>query len=298
MTSTSDELPSTAVPSDSRAEAPPLPEEPLLVIEPSKRWVPVDLGQIWAYRGLLYFLVWRDLKVRYKQTIFGAAWAIIPPVFTMIIFSIFFGKLAKVPSEGLPYPIFAYAGLLPWTFFSNTVAKAGGSLFSEARLMSKVYFPRIIVPMAAVTGGVVDLSISFLVYFVLILWYHMTVGWSLVFLIPLVLMTGTLSFAVGTILASLTVRYRDLRQVLPFLIQIWMFASPVIYPTNMVPARWRWVLILNPLTGIIDGFRAVLLPSHPVASTAVLASLAITLVLFVIASFAFRRVERTFVDVI
>ncbi|HUO84916.1 MAG TPA: ABC transporter permease [Thermoanaerobaculia bacterium] len=283
---------------DSPAAGIRLPDRPLLVIEPSHRWIPLNIQQIWAYRGLLYFLAWRDLKVRYKQTILGGAWAVIQPLTTMFVFTIFFGKLAKIPSEGLPYPIFAYAGLLPWTYFSNAVTKSANSLISEGRLISKVYFPRILVTMTPSLAGLVDFSISTAVYFLLMIWFRTPVEWEIVFLPLLAAMTGILAFSIGTLMSGWNVRYRDLRQVMGFGIQLMLFASPVIYPTTMIPEKWRWLLMLNPMTGIIEAFRTVLLPDRPLNVLALVIGIVMTIVLFLVAVFQFRRVERGLADII
>ncbi|MCI0559447.1 MAG: ABC transporter permease, partial [Nitrososphaera sp.] len=236
----------------------PLPEHPLITICPSPKWAALNLHDLWEYRELLYFLTWRDIKVRYKQTILGAAWAIIQPLSTMLIFTLFFGKLAGIPSEGIPYSIFAYAGLLPWTFFANAVTNSGNSLIGSANLISKVYFPRMIIPGAAVGAGLVDFAIAFTILIGLMIYYGVGVSWSLVMLPPLVLLTTLLAMGVGMWMSALNVKYRDIRYALPFMIQLWMFATPIIYPSTLVPEGWRWLLALNPLTGIIEGYRDAL----------------------------------------
>jgi len=274
-----------------------LPDKPVVIIEPRKVWVALDLRGLLAYRELLYFLTWRDVKVRYKQTMLGAAWAILQPLLTMLIFTLFFGRLAGVPSDGIPYPIFAYAGLLPWTFFSNSVTNSGNSLVGSSSLITKVYFPRMIIPSAAVTAGLVDFGIAFLLLVALMVYYHIRVSWIVLMLLPLTLMITLLALGVGMWMSALNVRYRDIRYALPFLIQLWMFASPIIYPVSMVPAKWRWLLALNPLTGIIAGFRASLF-GLPLDWMALGISTGITLVLLVYSAFSFRQMEKNFADIV
>lgn len=267
------------------------------MIAPSKRWVALDLGALWAYRELLYFLTWRDIKVRYKQTLLGGAWAVLQPLLTMIIFTLFFGKLAKIPSDGIPYPIFAYAGLLPWTFFANAVTNSGNSLVGSANLITKVYFPRMIVPGAAVCAGLVDLAIAFVILAVLMVWYGVPVGWSALLVLPLTLLTTLLALGVGMLMSALNVKYRDIRYAVPFIIQLWMFASPIIYPASMVPAKWRWVLLLNPLAGLIEGYRSALFGlSIDWAPLGLSAATAAALLAY--AAYAFKRMEREFADLI
>lgn len=275
----------------------PLPDVPVVVIEPSRFWVALDLRGLWAYRELLYFLMWRDVKVRYKQTMLGAAWAIIQPLLTMLIFTLFFGELARVPSDGIPYPIFAYAGLLPWTFFSNAVTSSGNSLVGNSNLITKVFFPRMIIPSAAVAAGLVDFGIAFLLLIGLMIYYSVTVTWAVLMLAPLTILTTLLALGLGLWLSALNVKYRDIRHALPFLMQLWMFVSPIIYPVSMLPARWRWLLALNPLTGIIAGFRSALF-NRAFDWTAIGVSIGIMLALLVYAAFSFRRMERNFADIV
>jgi lipopolysaccharide transport system permease protein len=276
---------------------PVLPDKPIVTIERSKSWVALDLRGLWAYRELLYFLTWRDVKVRYKQTLLGAAWAILQPLLTMLIFTLLFGQLAGIPSDGIPYPIFAYAGLLPWTFFSNAVTNSGNSLVGSSNLITKVYFPRMIIPSAAVAAGLVDFGIAFLLLVVLMVYYHIRVSWIVLMLLPLTLLITLLALGVGMWLSALNVRYRDIRYALPFLIQLWMFTSPIIYPVSLLPAKWRWLLALNPLTGIIAGFRASIF-GLPLDWQALGVSTGITLVLLVYSAFSFRRMEKSFADIV
>lgn len=286
------------------ATAPPhepqdsLPDEPLVRIRPSKASMAIDLREIWAYRELLYFLTWRDLKVRYKQTALGVAWAIIQPLFTMLIFTLFFGKLAGVPSDGVPYPVFVYGGLLVWTFFANAVTNSGNSLVGNSNLLTKVYFPRMIIPGAAVGAGLVDFFIAFVIVVGLMIYYGVSVTWSVVMLPPLIVLTTLLALGVGMWMSALNVKYRDIRYALPFMIQLWMFVSPVIYPLSFVPQKWRWVLAFNPLTGLIEGFRASLFGRRAFDWVSLGISAAITLVLLTYAAYAFRKMERSFADIV
>jgi lipopolysaccharide transport system permease protein len=274
-----------------------LPERPLVSIRAGGKFAAVDLKLLWAYRELLYFLTWRDVKVRYKQTVLGAAWAIIQPLFTMIIFSIFFGKLARLPSDGIPYPLFAYAAVLPWTFFSNAVTSSGSSLVGSANLITKVYFPRMIIPASAVAGGLIDLIIAFGILIALMIYYRVGLTWSLLMAPALVVLTALLAVAVGMWTSALNVKYRDIRHALPFAVQLTMFATPIIYPIRLVPAQWRWVFTLNPLAGIIEGYRSAFF-GRPFDWQSLAISAAITLALLLYAASYFRRVERTFADVV
>jgi homopolymeric O-antigen transport system permease protein len=274
-----------------------LPDLPIVTIEPSGFWVGLDFRGLWAYRELLFFLTWRDIKVRYKQTLLGATWAILQPLLTMLIFTLFFGKLAGVPSDGIPYPIFAYAGLLPWTFFSNSVTGSGNSLVGSSNLITKVYFPRMIIPSAAVAAGLVDFAIAFVLLIGLMIYYQITVTWATLMLVPLVFLTTLLALGMGMWLSALNVKYRDVRYALPFMMQIWMFVSPIIYPVSLLPAKWRWMIELNPMTGIISGFRASLF-GHGFDWRALSISTAMTLVLLVYSAFSFRRMEKSFADIV
>src|SRR5882724_626592 len=279
-------------------ERPPLPAMPVVIVEPTRFWVALDLRGLWAYRELLYFLTWRDVKVRYKQTLLGAAWAILQPLLTMLIFTLFFGQLAGVPSDGIPYPIFAYAGLLPWTFFSNSVTGSGNSLVGSSNLITKVYFPRMIIPSAAVTAGLVDFAIAFVVLIGLMIYYKITVTWTVLMLAPLTLLTTMLALGVGMWLSALNVKYRDIRYALPFLMQLWMFASPIIYPISMLPQKWHWAVMLNPVTGIIQNFRIALFGNQPFVWKSLAISAVITAMVVTYAAYSFRRMERRFADIV
>ncbi len=274
---------------------------PHLVIEPKTSWVPINLRDMWRYRELFYFLTWRDVKVRYKQTALGAAWAIIQPVGNMLLFTLLFGKLAKLPSDNIPYPLFAFAGLLPWTFFSNAVSSSGNSLVGSSHLITKVYFPRMIIPAASVLAGIVDFAFAFAVMVALLVWYQVPVGINLLMLPVLALLTSMLALGVGMWLSALHVKFRDIRYVIPFVMQFWMFATPIIYPTSMMPQKYRLLFALNPMTGIIEAYRVALLGklngSH-FNWPALGFSAAITIAVLVYAAYNFRRMERTFADLV
>ncbi|MBA2733529.1 MAG: ABC transporter permease [Acidobacteria bacterium] len=274
-----------------------LPDNPVVIIEPRKSWVALGLRDLWAYRELLYFLTWRDIRVRYKQTLLGAAWAIIQPLATMVIFTLFFGKIAGIPSNGVPYPIFAFAGLLPWTFFSNAVTNSGNSLVGNSNLITKVYFPRMTIPGAAVCAGLVDLAVAFLVLIGLMIYYKVALTWNILVLPVFVTLIALLALGVGMWMSALNVKYRDIRYALPFLIQLLMFLSPIIYPSSIVPEKWRLILALNPLTGIIEGFRASLF-GHEFNRFTLVISIVATLILLIYAAYAFRRMEKVFADII
>jgi lipopolysaccharide transport system permease protein len=271
--------------------------EPLVVIQPTGNWRLVSLKDLWAYRELLFFLTWRDVKVRYKQTALGAAWAILQPLFMMIIFTIFFGRLAGVDSAGIPYPLFALAGLVPWTFFSNAITNSGNSLVGSSNLITKVYFPRLIVPAAAMLAGVVDFALAFVLFSVLMIYYGVAPTAHILFLPLLILLTALFALGVGTWFAALNVKYRDVRFALPFLIQIWLFVSSVILPSSALGPKWQWILRLNPMSGIIEGYRSALF-GLPFDWPAIGIAAAITVVVLIYAIFSFGRVERSFADII
>ena len=271
---------------------------PVTIIEPKKGWIPIDFKEIWKYRELFYFLTKRDIKVRYKQTVLGGLWAIIQPFFTMVVFSIFFGRLAKLPSDGIPYPIFVYAGLLPWTYFANSITNSGNSLVGSANLITKVYFPRVIIPASASLAGLLDLFIAMTILFVMMVYYGLYPGLEIVILPLLIGLTCLCAMGVGLWLSAMNVQYRDIRYTIPFLIQIWMFVSPVIYPASLVTERYKWVLALNPMGGIINAFRACLLGHKPIDWLLLGVSAIIVFAIFFSGLYYFRRMERTFADVV
>jgi lipopolysaccharide transport system permease protein len=271
--------------------------EHVTVIEPQKGWRTLDLKELWAYRELLYVLAQRDIKVRYKQTVLGVAWAVIQPLATMLLFSLVFGRLAKLPSDGLPYPIFVYAGLLPWTFFANAISTSGNSLVGQQHLISKVYFPRLIIPLSSIGTGLIDFAISALILLALMFYYG--IGWSLNLLaVPfLILVVIFIALGVGTLLSALTVSYRDFRFVIPFMVQFWMWATPVVYPASLFPEKWQWVLFLNPMAGLIEGFRSAFL-HRPFDWTGIGISMSVAVVVFTLGVFYFEKMERRFADII
>jgi lipopolysaccharide transport system permease protein len=288
-------------PALAEASAPPVaraPEQPFLRIGPSPGWRAVNLRELWRYRELLYFLVWRDVKVRYKQTLLGAAWAVFRPLLTMLTFWLIFGVIVRVPSDGLPYALFTFVALLPWTYFSNAVSGASNSLLSNSQLLTKVYFPRLIVPTATVVAGLVDYGIAALLLIPLMLYYQIVPPVAALLAIPLLTLVIVL-LALGTSLwlSALNVRYRDIGNLVPFLIQLWMYATPIIYPLSKVPAHLRWITDLNPLTGVTQGYRSALFGS-PWDWPSLGFSTACGVVVLVSGALYFRRVERTFADLI
>lgn len=274
------------------------PTIPVLVIEPSKGFVRINLRDVWAYRELLYFLVWRDVKVRYKQTALGAAWAIIQPVMTMVVFSVFFGRLARMPSDGVPYPMFAFAALLPWQLFAYALSESSNSLVGSQNLITKVYFPRLVVPLAAVLAGLVDFAIAFAVLLGL-MWYYAVVPSAAVVFLPLfVLLAVATALGVGLWLSSLNVKYRDVRYTIPFLTQFWLFATPVAYPSTLVPEKFRALLGLNPMAGVVEGFRWALLGTSSAPGPLLLVSVGMVVFLLIGGLAYFRQTERTFADLV
>lgn len=280
-------------------ELPPAVEKklPVTIIEPPKRWASLQLSELWAYRELLYFLIWRDVKVRYKQTVLGAAWAIIQPFFTMVVFSIFFGKLGKIPSDGVPYPLFSYAALLPWTYFAQAVSESSNSLVGSANLIRKVYFPRLVIPLAGVMAGLVDFAIALSVLVLLMFYYSYYPGWNTLFLPVFLLLAIVTAQAVGLWLSALNVKFRDVRFIIPFLIQFWLFATPVAYPSSLLGEPWRTFYGLNPMVGVVEGFRWCLLKTgHP--GPMLILSAIMSVILLISGAFYFRRMEKEFADIV
>ena len=256
------------------------------------------MRELWEYRELLYFLTWRDIKVRYKQTVLGAAWAVIQPLFMMLVFSLFFGKLAGVPSDGIPYPVFAFCGLLPWQLFANSLTQASNSLVGSQNLITKVYFPRLVVPISAVLGGVVDFAIAFVLLLAMMFYYGIVPGWQIVVLPGLVLLVVLASLGVGLWLSALNVQYRDVRYTISFLVQFWLFATPVAYPSSIVPEKWRVLYALNPMVGVVDGFRWALLGKPESPGVPLLISMIVVVLLLIGGLYYFRRMEQQFADIV
>lgn len=276
-----------------------LDDVPVLYLEPTKGWVSLRLQDLWRYRELLYFLAWRDIKIRYKQTILGGLWAIAQPLLTMVVFTLFFGRLAKMPSDGIPYPIFSYAALEPWAFFSGGVTKASNSLVGSANLLKKVYFPRLAMPIAAVVAGLVDFILAFIVLLLLMLYFGIVPTINVIWLPLLVLLAFASCLGISFWFAAMNVQFRDVRHTVPFIIQTWMFATPVAYPSSLIQDEfWRAVYALNPMVGVVEGFRWALLGVDTAPGAQILVSGVAALTLLVSGAFYFRRMERVFADVV
>ncbi len=281
-----------------RAAVPAEPAAATIVIEPAGRWPRLDLRELWAYRGLFFFLVWRDIKVRYAQTVLGAGWAVLQPVLTMVVFTIIFGRFAGIPSDGVPYSVFSLAALVPWTYFSTALTGSSTSLVASSNLITKVYFPRLVIPFAPVLAGLVDFAIAFGVLLLMMLAFGIVPSLSSVLLLPVLLLVMMLTAAgVGCWLAALNIQYRDVKYVVPFVVQVWMFASPIVYPMSLVPERYQVLYALNPMAGVVEGFRSVLLGTGAVAESTIGLSLLVGVLLFVSGVLYFRRFERVFADV-
>ena len=273
----------------------------MISITPPNRWWVLPVGELWEYRELLYFFVWRELKVRYKQTVVGAAWAVLQPFLTMLIFSLFFGKLANIPSGGLPYPVFYYSALLPWMYFSSSLQNATGKIVENQNMITKVYFPRLALPISAVISGLVDFAISFLMFVAIMIYYHIHPGWPLLMLPVFLLLAVLTALGVGLWLSALNAIYRDVRYVVPFLVQFWMFASPVVYPSSLVSAKWpkwAWLYGLNPMVGVIEGFRWSLTGTGNPPGRMLLASSAAVVVVLVCGLMYFQKMETTIADMV
>jgi lipopolysaccharide transport system permease protein len=271
---------------------------PTLLITPPNRWIPLQLGELWEYRELLYFLVWRDIKVRYKQTALGAAWAVMQPLFMMLVFSLFFGRLAKVPSDGIPYPVFTFCALIPWQLFANALTESSNSLIGNQNLITKVYFARLVIPIAAVLSGLVDFLIAFGILIAMMLFYGIVPGPAILVLPGFILLAVLTALAVGLWLSALNVQYRDVRYTMNFLVQFWLFATPVAYPSSIVPETWRALYGLNPMAGVVEGFRWALLGKSAPPSAMLLVSVFVVLALLVGGLYYFRRMEQEFADIV
>lgn len=269
------------------------------IIEASKGWVPLKLGELWAYREVLYYLVWRDIKVRYRQTLIGVAWAVLQPLATMAIFTLFFGRVARIPSDGVPYSVFCLAGLVPWLFFASGLTNASNSLVLNTHLISKVYFPRLLLPLGRVLAGLPDIMIS-LMLLAAAMWYHdIPLRPALLVWLPGFLLLACVTIlGVSLFLSALNVRYRDVQHVIPFLVQLWLFATPIVYPSSLLSSSWRTIYGLNPMVGVVDGFRWVLLGTGEPPSLSVAASALAAVVILVLGAFFFRRAERSFADLV
>lgn len=269
-----------------------------VTIQPSAGWVALNLSELWRYRELLYFLCWRDIKVRYKQTVLGAAWAIIQPFLTMVVFSLFFGRLAKIPSDGVPYTIFCYTALVPWTFFANGLSHASDSLVSNSNLIKKVYFPRLAIPIASVLSGVVDFALAFLVLLAMMLYYGIFPSLQILLLPVFLLLALITSLGVSLWLSAMNVQFRDVRYVIPFLIQFWLFATPIAYPSSLLSEPWRTLYGINPMVGVVEGFRWVLLGTQTAPSVMSLVSSIAAVAILISGLLYFTRMEKSFADTV
>jgi lipopolysaccharide transport system permease protein len=269
-----------------------------ITIRPTRGWVSLNLRELWEYRELLYFLTWRDIKVRYKQTILGAAWAIIQPFFTMVVFSLFFGRLAKIPSDNIPYPIFSYAALVPWTFFANGLTNSSNSLVGGANLIKKVYFPRLIIPISSVVSGVLDFILAFIVLLGMMLYFEIVPTQNVLWLPLLLLLAFTTALGVGLWLTAMNVQFRDIRYAVPFLVQAWMYATPVVYPSSLLDEPWRTLYGINPMVGVIEGFRWALLGTDTAPGPIIMVSALVSVILLISGAYYFRRMEKAFADIV
>jgi lipopolysaccharide transport system permease protein len=275
-----------------------LAQPPVLRITPPARWWEIPFGELWEYRELLYFFVWRDIKIRYKQTAIGAAWAVLQPLLTMIVFTLFFGKLAHIPSEGLPYPIFYYSALLPWMYFAASLQNATNTIVENQRVITKVYFPRLALPLSSVLSGLVDFGVSFLMFVAMMVYYGVRPSATVVWFPAFLLLALLTALGVGLWLSALNAIYRDVRYVVPFLVQFWMFASPVAYPSSLVPEKWRWLYGLNPMAGVIEGFRWSLAGRGQPPGRLLLVSVGVVAIVLLSGVSYFQRMETTIADVV
>jgi len=267
-----------------------------ILIEPPKSWFSLRLREVWAYRELLYFFVWRDIKVRYKQTVLGVAWSVLQPLLTMVLFSFVFGKLAKIPTDGIPYPIFSYAGLLPWQLFSRTISDSATSLVNNQNMVTKIFFPRLILPLSSGLSGLVDFGIALLILFGLMVYYSTIPTWRILLLPFLVILTILTSTAVGLWLSALAVRYRDIKFITPFIVQAWLFITPVAYSSSLIPQKWQWLYNLNPMTGVVDGFRWILFGQASNFNNMIFISIGVVVIIWITGLIFFQRMELTFAD--
>jgi lipopolysaccharide transport system permease protein len=275
----------------------PSADGPVTDITPPKGWLDLNFREIWQFRELAYFFVWRDIKIRYKQTAIGAAWAVFQPLMTMLVFSLFFGRLAKIPSGGLPYPIFYYCALLPWTYFATALQHATNSMVEQQRVITKVYFPRVVLPLAGVLSGLLDFAIGFVVFLAMMLFYRVHPGKTILLFPAFLLLAVATAIGVGLWLSALNAMYRDVFYILPFLVQFWMFVSPVAYPSSLVPARWRWLYGLNPMAGVIEGFRWALTGNGQPPNLLLAASAGAVIVVLLGGLIYFQKMEATIADV-
>jgi lipopolysaccharide transport system permease protein len=271
---------------------------PTFFIKPETGLSSLALRELWEYRELLYFLTWRDLKVRYKQTVLGAAWAIIQPFFMMVVFTLFFGRLARIPSDGIPYPVFVYCALLPWQLFAHSLTESSNSLVANERLITKVYFPRLVIPISAVLGGLIDFSIAFVILLLMMVYYGIRPSWAVVTLPAFVLLAMVTALGVGLWLSALNVKYRDVRYTINFVIQFWLLATPVAYPSSLIPLRWRALYGLNPMAGVVEGFRWALLGKSGAPGALLAVSVVVVILILIGGLYYFRRMEAEFADVI
>jgi lipopolysaccharide transport system permease protein len=275
-----------------------VPIRSVLRIEPSGGWVSLRLGDLWEHRELLFFLAWRDVKVRYKQTALGVAWAVLQPLLGMLVFTIFFGRLAKVPSDGIPYPLFSYSALLAWQLFASCITESSNSVVGNERLITKIYFPRIVIPMASILAALVDFAIAFLLVIAMMIYYGVHPGWGILSLPLFIVFELATALGVGLWLSALNVQYRDVRYMVPFIVQFWMFASPVVYSSTLIPVRWRAFYGLNPMAGVVEGFRWALLGKQPAPGVMFVVSSTVVVALLVSGLYYFRRMEKNFADVV
>jgi lipopolysaccharide transport system permease protein len=283
---------------EANGNQPAINKDLIVHIKPTSNWTSLKVGELWRYRELLYFFVWRDLKVRYKQTILGASWAILQPFLTMVVFSIFFGRLANVPSEDLPYPVFAYSALVPWTFFANGLTQASNSIIANAGMVKKIYFPRLTLPVATVLAGLVDFTLAFGVLLGMMFFYRIIPTINIIWLPLLLLLALVTSLGASMWFAALNVRFRDVRYIVPFLVQFWLFLTPIAYPSSLVPEQWQLIYSLNPMVGVVEGFRWALLGTDTSPGPIILVSALVAVIMFIAGLIYFRRMERSFADIV